>query len=56
MSDLIVLGSNSFSGAAFVKYALSKGTHVLGIVDLMSLSLNFYLINRLTTQTFPFTN
>ena len=31
MSDLLVLGSNSFSGSAFIKYALTKGASVSGI-------------------------
>jgi dTDP-glucose 4,6-dehydratase len=31
MSEILVLGSNSFSGAAFVKYALSKGINVSGV-------------------------
>lgn len=31
MVDLVVIGSNSFSGASFVDYALRKGVSVLGI-------------------------
>lgn len=31
MSDLLVIGSNSFSGSAFIKYALLQGASVSGI-------------------------
>lgn len=31
MSDIVVIGSNSFSGASFVDYSLGKGASVVGI-------------------------
>jgi dTDP-glucose 4,6-dehydratase len=31
MEKILVLGSNSFSGASFTKYALEKGASVVGV-------------------------
>ena len=50
MEKVLVIGSNSFSGASFIDHLLGKGIMVLVAVDLLKLRLVFVFMN-LETET-----
>ena len=51
---IVVIGSNSFSGASFIKYALEQGNEVLGISRSQENPRYFLPYKHITTEKFQF--